>query len=235
MKALALAAAVSLTFSLAAFAQDSKTSLKPNGAAKQPVEAAANIDVAAIQKKIDDYTAAIKNDPKNDRFYIARGQSYERMGKLSLAEADMNNAILLNPKNRDYFHVRAHLLGVQRRYRESFADYSKAIACGPATSNLFLKQGQAAFLMGDFESAYVAARNAQKMNEDDTETLVLLGSAEQRKGLLQDSLKHLTKAVELSPKDGSILSIRAETYSKLGKGDLAMQDKSKAKELASQR
>lgn len=233
MKALALAAAVSLTFSLAAFAQDSKPSLKPNGA-KQPTEAAANIDVAAIQKKIDDYTAAIKSDPKNDRFYIARGQSYQRIGKLNLAEADMNNAILLNSKNRDYYHVRAHLFGTQRRYRESFADYTKAIACGPATHNLFLKQGQAAFLLGDYEAAYLAAKSAQKLNEDDTETLVLLGSAEQRKGLLQDSLKHLNRAIELSPKDGSILDIRAETYSKLGKGDLANQDKSKAKELASQ-
>ena len=69
MKALALAAALSLTFTLAANAQDLKQSLKTNGVTRQGAEAAANIDVAAIQKKIDEFTEAIKNDPKNDKSF----------------------------------------------------------------------------------------------------------------------------------------------------------------------
>ncbi|MBK9282212.1 MAG: hypothetical protein IPM93_28995 [Candidatus Obscuribacter sp.] len=235
MKAFAFAAALSLTFSFATLAQDSKPTVKPNGASRQPAEAAANIDVAAIQKKIDEFTEAIKREPNRDVFYMARGQTYQRLGKLSLAEADMNRAILLSPTNRDYFHVRAHLFAAQSRYREAFADYSKAISCGPATHNLFLRQGQAAFLFGDFESAYIAAKNAQKLNENDVETLVLLGSAEQKKGFLEDSLNHLNRAIELNPRDGSTLNIRADTYSKLGKSQLAKQDKARAKELDSQR
>jgi tetratricopeptide (TPR) repeat protein len=231
MKALALAVTLSLTLAIAAIAQDSKPSPKSNGASRQPAEAAANIDVAAIQKKIDEFSEAIKREPKNDLFYAARGQGYQRLKKFDLALADLNRAIELNSSKQGYFHVRGHIYVDLKRYREAFTDYSKAIACGAPTHNLYLKQGQAAILVGDSDSAYIAAKNAQKFKDDDLETLVLLGSAEQRKGLYQDSLKHLNRAIEINPADGGAFSIRGDTYVKLGQTELAKQDKARAKQL----
>lgn len=234
MKALALAAAVSLTFSLAAFAQDSKPSLKPNGAAKQPPEAAANIDVAAIQKKIDEFSEAIKREPKNDAYYGARGQGYKRLGKLDLAVEDLSRAISLNPSRQAYFHIRGNVYGLQKRHRESYQDYTKALECGPKTHGLYLIQGQSAILAGDYKSALAAAKSAQVMKPDDPETLVLLGSAEQMSGMLQESLKHLTRVIEINPKDGGAYSLRSSTYQKLGKLELAKQDRDQAKRLGFQ-
>lgn len=233
MKALALAVTLSLTFAIGAIAQDSKPSPKSNGASRQPAEAAANIDVAAIQKKIDEYTAAIKNDPKNDKYYGARGQNYQRLGKLDLAVEDLSRAIELNPGRQDYFKVRALVFSNQKRYRDAFSDYSKAITCGPATHYLYLKQGQTAILSGDSEAAYSAAKNAFRLKPEDEETLVLLGSAEQDKKLFHDSLKHLSKAIELNPVDAGAFSIRGDTYSKLGQLELARKDKVRARQLDS--
>ncbi len=231
MKALAFAAAVSLTISCVAFAQDSKPTIKPNGASKQPAEAAANIDVAAIQKKIDDYTAAIKSDSSNDKNYGIRGQNYQRLGKFDLAISDLNRAIELNPKRQAYFVVRANAFATQKRYRESLADYSKALECGPVTQILLVKQGQAALQLGRVDTALAAATSACKLNQNDFEMLVLLGSAELMNGMFQDSVEHLTRAIEINPSNGGAFSIRADAYAKLGHNDLAKSDKTRAKQL----
>ena len=231
MKALAFAVTLSLTLAIAVVAQDSKPSPKSNGASRQPAEAAANIDVAAIQKKIDEYTAAIKNDPQNDKYFGARGQNYQRLGKLDLATDDLDRAIAINPNKQAYYQVRALIFSTQGRYRESFADYSKAISCGPVTHNLYLKQGQTALLSRDYETAYVAAKEALSRKADDQETLVLLGSAEQGKGMYQESVKHLNRAIELNPTDSGAISIRGDSYIKLGQTELAIRDKSRAKQL----
>jgi tetratricopeptide (TPR) repeat protein len=231
MKALALAVTLSLTLAIAAIAQDSKPSPKSNGASRQPAEAAANIDVAAIQKKIDEYTAAIKNDPKNDKNYGIRGQNFQRLGKLDLALSDFNRAIELNPKRQAYFVVRGNLYAHQKRFRETYADYTKAIECGPVSQLLLVKQGDAALQLGEYDKAFDSAKNAQKLKEDDAETLVLLGSVELMKGMTRESVKHLTRAIELNPSDGGAFSIRADAYAKLGQADLAKQDKAKARKL----
>lgn len=234
MKAIAFAAALSLTYAIAAIAQDSKPSSKSNGTSKQPAEAAANIDVAAIQKKIDEFTEAIKREPKNDLFYGARGDGYQRLGKLDLSIADLSRAIELNPKRQAYFQIRASVYGKQNRYRESFLDYSKAIEVGPKTHYLVLKQGQAAFLQSDFKTALASAKVADALKSNDLETLVLLGSAEQKLGKLEESLASLTRALELNPNDGGVFLIRADTYKLLGKRDLAEIDEDRARKLGFQ-
>ncbi len=234
MKALAFAATLSLTISWEAFAQDSKLLVEPNGASKQPAEVAANIDVAAIQKKITELTEAIKREPKNDAFYGARGDGYQRLGKLDLSIKDLSRAIELNPKRQAYYELRAFIYGRQKRYHDSYVDYSKAIECGPQTHYLVLKQGQAAALAEDFKTALNSARIADGLKKDDVKTLTLLGAAEQKLGLLVDSLKHLTKAIELDASAGGVMLIRADTYSLMGKKDLAKRDEENARKLGFQ-
>lgn len=234
MKALAFATAVSLTFSMAVSAQDLKASSKSSNLSKQPTEAAANVDVAAIQKKIDQFTEALKRDPSNDALYGARGDGYQRIGKLDLAVSDISRAIELNPKRQAYYELRAFMYGRQKRYHDSYVDYSKAIECGPQTHYLVLKQGQAAALAEDFKTALKSARIADRLKKDDVKTLTLLGTAEQKLGLLTDSLKHLTKAIDLDSSAGGVMLIRADTYNLMGKKDLAKKDEENARKLGFQ-
>ncbi|MDX1989002.1 MAG: hypothetical protein SFV17_20110 [Candidatus Obscuribacter sp.] len=152
--------------------------------------------------------------------FTVRGQGYKRLGKLDFAAEDLTQAISLNPKRQAYFHIRGNVYGLQKRHREAYLDYTKALECGPKSHSLYLSQGQAAILAGDYKSALTAARTAQQIKPDDLETLVLLGSAEQMSGMLQESLRHLTRAIEVNPKDGGAFSIEALPMKSLGRVNL---------------
>jgi len=231
MKALAFAAALSLTFSCVVFAQDSKPSPKPNGLLKQPAEAAANIDVAAIQKKIDEFSEAIKKNPQDDGNFGARGQCYKRIGKLDSAMMDLNKAISMNPGRAAYFEVRANCLMRLNRPREAFDDYKKAFSLGLQGRRLNLDLAYCAAELKDYRSAVSYAKTALETKQNDKETLVLLGGCERMAGLLKDSLEHLTKAIELDPTDGEVIAMRADTYNSLGQKALAIRDMKLAKRL----
>ncbi len=174
---------------------------------------------------------AFRKDPKHDAMYGARGQGYKRIGDYEKALADLTTAISLNPNRQAYFEIRGNTYGELKRYKEACADYTKALNCGTPTYGLYLRQGQTALLLHDYKAANQSAQSALRLKDDDFEALVLLAGAEQNLGMLSESLKHLSKAIELNPKDGGAFSMRAETYRALGKNDLALQDKLKASQL----
>ena len=231
MKALALVAALSLTLSLAANAQDSKQSLKSNGVRKQGSEAAATIDVGAIQKKIDAYTDAIKDEPKNDRYYGARGQLNMMAGKFDKAIKDLTTAISLNPRRSAYFEVRGDVYAKANKARDAFEDYSKALKVGTPSHYLYLHQASAAVLMDDYKSAEAPAKSALELQPKDVKTLSLIGGIERELGKLQESLQYLNTAISLDPTNAYLLKSRADTYIKLGRKDLANTDLNLSKKL----
>lgn len=231
MKALAFAAALSLTFSFAAFAQDSKPTVKPNGASKQPAEAAANIDVAAIQKKIDEFTEAIKREPRNEKLFGARGQCFVKVGKFDKAISDLTVAVTANPNHQGYLAVRGDAYAKSKRYKEAFEDYGRALKVGPSSHYLLLHQASCAVLLNDYKAAEAPGKAALELKPNDVPTLTLLGSVERESGHLQKSLEFFNQAISISPNDANLLRLRAETLRLLGKKDLAEKDLNFSKRL----
>ena len=222
MKALALATALSVALACAVSAQDSG---KTNGARKG-MEAAATptVDVAAIQKKIEAYTEAIKNDPKNDKYYAARGQNYRHLLKWDLAIADMSKAINLNPSNPLYLEERGCYLVLNNRPKEACKDFEIAVSQKKPRLRLLKAYAETLYHLDEHKTSMKYALEALENKPDDADTLALLGSCEHALGLEQESLKHLNRSLELDPKSPSALEARALTYKALGKHDLAKAD-----------
>jgi superkiller protein 3 len=230
MKALALATAVSVVLACAVGAQDSG---KTNGA-RRGMEAAVtpSVDVAAIQKKIENFSEGVKNEPKNDKWYGARGQSYWRIGKYDLALKDMNQAIALNSTKSAYFAVRGDVFSKLNRNREAYDDYGKAIAIGPPTHYLFLQRGYTAVCFKDYKAAEESAKSALALSPNDADTLALIGGIDGKLGKLQESLKYLDKAISIHSTDPSLYTLRAETHRGLGHIELAKKDLEAAKRVS---
>lgn len=233
MKTLALATAISMILLLPAFAQDSKQS---TGIRKQGTEAAATgVDATKLQSQIDLFTAALQKEPNNESFLAGRAQNYLKLRKFEEAIRDLNKLIANNPKRQAFYEARANGYLGQKSYRKALGDFSEALRVGPPTSALFLKQAQTATLSQDYSLGSKAAKASLALKPDEAEALAVLGSCEQKLGLFQDSLTHLSKAVDLGAGDAQLLLIRADTLRSLGKKDLAQKDVERAHQMGDRR
>jgi len=233
MRALALATALSVILSHAVGAQDSQSSSSIDARKSSMIEtASSSADVAAIQKKIENFSEGIKNEPKNDKWYAARGQSYWRIGKYELAHKDMNQAISLNSRKSSYFIVRGDTLSKLHREREAFEDYEKAISLGETSHYLYLQKGYCAAAFKDYRLADESAKRALKLNPLDIKTLALVGGVDRKLGRYHESLKYLDQAIALSPNDSILYRLRADTYNDMGKKELAARDLEAAKHFS---
>ncbi|MDX1989001.1 MAG: tetratricopeptide repeat protein [Candidatus Obscuribacter sp.] len=231
MKALALAVTLSLTFAIAAIAQDSKPTPKSNGVSRQLSDAAPNIDLTAIQKKIDELTYAIQREPKNDALYGARGQCYVKVGEFDKAISDLTVAVTANQNHQGYLAVRGDAYAKSKRYKEAFEDYGRALKVGPSSHYLLLHQASCAVLLNDYKAAEAPGKAALELKPNDVPTLTLLGSVERETGHLQKSLEFFNQAISISPNDANLLRLRAETFRLLGRKDLAEKDFNLLKKL----
>ena len=99
--------------------------------------------VENADKAIDNYSKAIKINPKFVKAYNNRGIAYVWKKKYDLAIADFNKAIELDPKNGKAYNNRAIVYSYQGETDKALQDIQKAQSLGIAVNPDFLKQIEA--------------------------------------------------------------------------------------------
>ena len=99
--------------------------------------------VENADKAIDNYTKAIKINPKLAKAYNNRGIAYIWEKKYDLAIADFSKAIELDPKNGKAYNNRAIVYSYQGENKKALQDLQKAQSLGIAVNPEFLKQIEA--------------------------------------------------------------------------------------------
>jgi tetratricopeptide (TPR) repeat protein len=91
-----------------------------------------------LDNAIADFTEAIRLDPKNDLFYLARGGTYEQKGRgsdfddvspyeSSEAVRDYSEAIRLKPDRADPYYRRAHAYLCMRDHEKAIVDLTAGL------------------------------------------------------------------------------------------------------------
>jgi tetratricopeptide (TPR) repeat protein len=99
--------------------------------------------VENADKAIDNYSKAIKINPKLAKAYNNRGIAYTWQKKYDLAIADFNKAIELDPKNGKTYNNRAIVYSYQGENKKALQDLQKAQSLGVAVNPEFLKKIEA--------------------------------------------------------------------------------------------
>ena len=81
---------------------------------------------------IDDYSEAVRLNPKDPEAPFNRGMAYLRTDKYDLAARDFTEVISLQPKNADAYVYRGIIRVYQNREKEAEADFQKAFQIDPA-------------------------------------------------------------------------------------------------------
>ena len=75
----------------------------------------------------EDCTIAIENNPSSSHAYCTRGLAYRSMGRLDEAEADYNEALLLNPEDVVIYSNRSAIYRQRSEWRKVIEDCSEII------------------------------------------------------------------------------------------------------------
>jgi len=170
-------------------------------------------------KAVDDYSEAIRLDPKNAVALTNRGLERLRQDQFDAALADLNEALRRDPKHHPAWVGRGRVWLAKKQPELAMADFTEAIRLNPKSSGGYFGRGSVRAIQGDNEPAMEDFNKALTLDPHDA--LALLG----RGALLCDqrdferAVADLTEAIRLRPK--TVEAYRVRGYARAGKREYA--------------
>jgi tetratricopeptide (TPR) repeat protein len=161
---------------------------------------------------IEDYSEAIRLDPKNASAFYHRGYAY-RSTDYARAFTDFNEAIRLDPKNAFTFYHRGSAYLATGDYEHAIADFNDAIRLDPKNAVTFSERGKAYRAKDDHDRAIADFNEAIRLNPKNAVTFSERGYAYQAKGDFDHAIADYSEAIRLDPTDaGNYYHQRASAY-----------------------
>jgi tetratricopeptide (TPR) repeat protein len=126
---------------------------------------------------IEDFTAALRYDPKFAKAYDNRGIAYISKGMADQAFADFSKAIELDPDYYDAYNNRGIIYGFHNEFDKAIADFSQAIALKSDYERAYLNRGIAYVQTRSFPLAIKDFDKVLELNPGDAATLEKRGQA----------------------------------------------------------
>jgi tetratricopeptide (TPR) repeat protein len=189
------------------------------------------------ERAIDCFTAAIKLEPSQARFYVERALAYHLKGDEDKAVADYSEAIRLDPQTAGAgayaFRGEAHLN--KKDYDRALADLDEALRLGiesPFTRAFTLvNRGIAHDEKGDHDKAIADFNEAIRLEPKLPKAYHDRGVAYLQKGDSAKAVADFTEFLKFQPESGIGYANRARAYRAAGDDARAASDERKAKEL----
>ena len=116
---------------------------------------------------IEDFTSALRYDPKFAKAYDNRGIAYISNGMADQAFADFSKAMELDPDYYDAYNNRGILYGFHNEFDKAIADFSQAIALKSDYERAYLNRGIAYMQIRNFPRALKDFDKALELNPGD--------------------------------------------------------------------
>jgi tetratricopeptide (TPR) repeat protein len=104
-------------------------------------------------KAIEDFTEAIRLDPKLADAYLNRGVAFEKKKEYDKAIKDYTEVIRLSPKDGDAYFNRGVAYEKKEEYDKAIEDYTEAIRLDPKDSNARSNRGNAYKMKLEYDKA----------------------------------------------------------------------------------
>lgn len=184
-------------------------------------------DRDGVAAAIDDFTAALQNEPGFAEARFDRGYLYLEAGEPDRAIEDFNAAVRPGQAGRDvvFYRGMAHL---QRdRFEEAAADFTEAIRVGPALPAAFLNRGVARYRQDRLKEALDDYETAIKLDPKMARAYLNRGVVRMRLGDLDGAINDLGMAIDQARRTGDFAMI-ALAYFDRGKAFFLAKDYARA-------
>ena len=206
-------------------AGDHETGLKIARAAAASGDEDARLTLADLLRANDRYqdsaeilTQLIKQTPVPDwRLYFGRAVSYEKLGRWSEAETDLQSALKLRPDEPELLNYLGYSWidrGV--RLKEALAMVQKAVDANPRSGAMVDSLGWAYYKLGDYKQAVEKLEAAVELDAGDPEVNDHLGDAYWKVGRREEAAFQWRRVLTLNPDAKTRASAEAKLASPLG-------------------
>jgi tetratricopeptide (TPR) repeat protein len=179
-------------------------------------------EVGQHEKAIEDFDAAIAENPDEADFYTQRGMSYFLSCNYEKAKEDLSKAITLEPQNADLYYKRALAQFQSGAKDNALADLGKAIELQPQMSaNFYFKRALVySHLGGKTKEAIADLDKAVEMKPNDPVYLLNRGMEYALLGDHAKAIADFDRAIEAKPSAAAIV-YKNRALSKLENKDSA--------------
>jgi len=147
--------------------------------------------------------------PAIARFYVNRGNTWEREGEHDKAIADYTTAIHLNPELPTAFTNRGLAWCEKEEYEKAIADCSEAIRLDPHVAGVYGNRGLVQIYKGEVDRAIADCSEAIRLDPTSPIDFHNRGSAWTDVGKYDQALADFNEALRLDPKYAAALNGRA--------------------------
>jgi len=176
------------------------------------------------RKAAEAFTKAIKLNPKYEKFYVFRGNTYGELGSNNQAVKDIAKAIKLNPKYTRAYVSRGNAYLRSGSFQQAVKDYSTAVKLNPKYEEAYCYRGVAYGALGKEQQALEDFSLSIKLNPEYERAYFYRGLAYAESGGYQQALEDFNKTVELNPGDAEAYYNRGRVYGLLGNAYKAVDD-----------
>ncbi len=185
------------------------------------------------EKLIELLTDGIKQYPEQPAQYLNRGIAKYALTEYDSALVDINKTIALSPQFGDAYYDRGVVKMKLKDYKGAVEDFRFLIKNDTLDFTSLYNQGLAYYLLGNKDTALANLQRALIIQPRFEWALCNIGVIENEMGKPAEAIVHLTKAIEINPKDADYYYNRGQAYVNTKNKKLACEDFKKSADLGS--
>lgn len=181
------------------------------------------------QQMMDDqalelYGKAIKADSKYLDAYNERARLHSKNGRLTLALADYNRALAVNPDDAHMLYKRCEVYLKMKRYKEAVVDIENSLRTRANHSEGWLDRGYCYAALGDFPKAVESFNKVEELEKGSEVLSFERAKAYHAMGKFNEAIKDLDRVLDVSPYIYDAYLNRSMAFLCLGNKRLAVKD-----------
>ncbi|MEY3404356.1 MAG: hypothetical protein RLZZ86_3978 [Cyanobacteriota bacterium] len=193
------------------------------------------LDQYNYREATEDFTQAIKLDPKYIEAYFKRGYSHTWVSKHQEALTDFNQAIVLDPNYLDAYLNRGWSQLFLQNDQAALEDFNRAIRLNPNYADAYAHQGMAYIKMGKYQAALESSKQAIRLEPRNSYGYTIQADVFNNLKDYPAAIKVSTLAILIDPDDFNAYINRAIAYTLTGDFKNALSDYQKASEIFTRR
>ncbi|MFZ3102433.1 MAG: tetratricopeptide repeat protein [Desulfitobacteriaceae bacterium] len=158
-----------------------------------------NLDMKRVDAQLEYLKQKVQATPSDPKARVELGYTYFLKGKNDLAIQELNQVLLLDPKNFDGYYNLGIVMLDEKRYNEALEKFQKAVDLSPRDYKGHLQKGVTYRNLGMYKEASAAVAQANKLLPGNADIIYETGRIAEAQGQKDAAIDIYKEALSYDP------------------------------------